>query len=117
MDGKVQAEYYIHFAFRNTSGLSDFRVRYSSASECQKVEKYFNNLFGIQKTLGNAMNNSSRQINAIKDIASAVSAAAKGENTAEAKVGLALDSLDAAVYGDRSEFKSRADAVLAAFDN
>lgn len=115
VDGKQQTEYYIHYAFRNTSGLSDFRVPYASSAECQSVEKYFNKLFGIQKTLGNSMNNSRRQINAIKDIASAVSAAAKGEETAETKVGAAVDSLDAAVYGDRSQLKARADAALAAF--
>lgn len=115
VDGKEQAEYYIHYTFRNTSGLSDFRVRYANASECQAAEKYFNKLFGIQKTLGNAMNNSKRQMNTIKDIASAVSAAAKGEETAEEKVGSAFDSLDAAIYGDHSELKTRADAALAAF--
>ena len=115
VDGKEQAEYYIHYAFRNTSGLADFRVRYAGASECQAVEKYFNKLFGIQKTLGNSINNSKRQMNAIKDIASAVSAAAKGEDAAESKVDAALDSLDIAVYGDRSQLKARADAALAAF--
>ncbi len=117
VDGQEQAEYYVHYSFRNTSGLSDFRVRYSSASECQAVEKYFNKLFGIQKTLGNSINNCKRQTNAIKDIASAVSAAAKGEDTAEAKVSSAFDALDATIYGDRSELKARADAALAAFDN
>lgn len=115
MDGKEQAQYYIHYAFRNTSGLADFRVRYGSASDCQAVEKYFNKLFGIQKTLGNSINNSKRQMNAIKNIAYAVSATAKGEDTAKAKVGSALDALDAAAYGDRSELKARADAALAAF--
>ena len=115
MDGKEQAQYYIHYAFRNTSGLADFRVQDGSASDCQAVEKYFNKLFGIQKTLGNSINNSKRQMNAIKNIAYAVSATAKGEDTAKAKVCSALDALDAAVYGDRSELKARADAALAAF--
>lgn len=72
-------------------------------------------LTAIQKTLGNSLNNSKRQVNAIKDMASAVSAAVKGEDTAEAKVGAALDSLDTAAYGDRSALKARADAALAAF--
>lgn len=115
VDGKEQAEYYIHYSFRNTSGLSDFRVRYANAAECQSAEKYFNKLFGIQKTLGNSINNGKRQTNAIKDIASAVSAIAKGNGSAEGKVSTAMDSLDIAVYGDRSELKARADAALASF--
>ena len=115
VDGKEQAEYFIHYAFRNTPGLSDFRVRYAGASECQAAEKYFNKLFGIQKTLGNSLNNSKRQMDAIKGIASAVSAAARGDDTVEAKAGAAFDALDAAVYGDRTELTARADAALAAF--
>lgn len=116
VNGKEQTEYYIHYAFRNTYGLSDFRVRYDRVSDCQAVEKYFNELFGIQKTLGNSINNSKRQIKAIKNIASAVSASVKGDSTADTKTNSALEALDAAIYGDRSELKARADAALAAFE-
>ncbi len=115
VDGKNQTEYYIHYAFRKTSGMSDFRVRYSGSGDCQGVEKYFNQLFGIQKTLGNSINNSKRQINAIKSVASAIGAAAKGEEAFNEKGAAAFDALDAAVYGDRTELTAKADAALASF--
>lgn len=117
VDGREQTAYYIHYFFRNTPGLADFRVPYGSASECQAVEKYFNELFGIQKTLGNSINNWKRQKDAVKNAASAISAVAKGEDAAAEKADSALDALDVAVYGDRSALKARADAALSAFDD
>lgn len=115
VDGKSQTVYSIHYAFRNTPGMADFRVEYNNSAECAAVEKYFNKLFGIQKTLGNSLNNWKRQKDAMKSVASAVGAAVKGENDAEQKTGAAFDALDVNTYGDRSEFKTRADAALAAF--
>ena len=70
----------------------------------------------IQKTLGNSINNSKRQIKAIKNITSAVSGSVKGDSTADTKTNSALEALDAAIYGDRSELKARADAALTAFE-
>lgn len=115
VDGKQQTEYFVHYVFRRTAGLSDFRVKYGNAGECNSVAKYFNKLFGIQKTLGNAMNNWNRQVSAIQGAVSAIGAAVKGGDDAEAKMGSAMDRLDAAVYGDRSELTAKADAALAPF--
>lgn len=115
VEGKTEKEYYVHYCFRCSDQLSDFRVKYSNAAECGAVAKYFNELFGIQKTLFNSINNMNRQVNAIKGVASAISAAASGADDAETKGGNAIDALDAAVYGDRSALKAKADAALAAF--
>lgn len=95
--------------------MSDFRVKYNREIECTTLAKFFDNLFGIQKTLGNAMNNWSRQKDAIKSIASAVGAASKGTDDAEDKAYAAMDSLDASVYGDRTEWIAKADAALAPY--
>ena len=115
VDGKKQTEYFVHFSFRNTQGMSDFRVKYNREIECTTLAKFFDNLFGIQKTLGNAMNNWSRQKDAVKNIASAVGAAARGTDDAEEKTYAAMDSLDASVYGDRTEWIAKADAALAPY--
>ncbi len=53
---------------------------------------------------------------AVKDIASGFSAAVKGDVDAGEKAAQAVDSLDAAIYGDRTEWIRKADAALAAFD-
>lgn len=53
---------------------------------------------------------------AVKDIASGFSAAVKGEADAGDKAAQAIDSLDAAIYGDRTEWIRKADAALAAFN-
>ena len=116
VNGSEQKEYFVHFAFRNTEGMSDFRVKYDTAGTCRSVGEYFNTLFGIQKTLGNSMNNWRRQKDAIKNITSAVSAAARGDANAEKMGETAFDSLDAAIYGDRSELKARADKALGEFN-
>lgn len=117
VDGKKETKYFVHYSFRNDSGMADFRIEYPRKSLCDSVEIYFNNLFGIQKTLGNSLNNWRRQKNAIKGIASAVSAAAKGSDDAMAKGDAAIGALDAAVYGDRSGLKAKADAALAPFND
>ena len=57
-----------------------------------------------------------QQMTAIKDMASGLSAAMRGEEDAGEKAAAAINSLDAAVYGDRTEWIRRADAALAAFN-
>ncbi len=117
VNGTQETQYFVHYSFRRADGMADFRVKYNRESECNSVAKYFNNLFGIQKTLGNSINNWNRQTKAIKDIASAVTSAVKNEGDSESKTNSALDSLDAAIYGDRTEFTARADAALAPYNN
>ena len=76
------------------------------------MEKYFNTLFGIQKTLRNIGNTFKQQMNAAKAVAGAFKAAKDGtldETQAEATA----DALNAAQYGDRTEWIAKADAALA----
>ena len=53
---------------------------------------------------------------AVKDIAAGFSATVKGEADAGDKAAQAIDSLDAAIHGDRTEWIQKADAALAAFN-
>ena len=102
VDGKPQTLYFVHFIFRRADGMADFRVEYRRAVDCAAVAKYLNTLFGIQKTLGNSLNNAKRQTDAIKGIADAIGAAAKDAADAGDRANTAFDKLDAAIYGDRS---------------
>lgn len=79
-----------------------------------EIEKYFNKLFGIQKTLRNSVKNAKRQMNAVKSFAGAVKAASDG-TLDEAQAADTVEALDASAYGDRTEWIKKADAALAAF--
>ena len=81
----------------------------------EKLKKHFDTLFGIQNTLGNASKVWKQQMTAVKDISKGFSAAVRGEADADAKAAQAVDSLDTAIYGDRTEWIRKADAALAAF--
>ena len=70
----------------------------------------------IQNTLGNASNVWKQQMTAVKDIAAGFSATVKGEADAGDTAAQAIDSLDAAIYGDRTQWIQKADAALAAFN-
>ena len=82
--------------------------------DVEKLKKYFDSLFGIQKTLGNAMNNWKKQMDAVKDISVGFNAAVRGDADMAEKAEQAMNSLDAAIYGDRTEWIRRADEALAA---
>ena len=110
-EGKEETRHYCVLLFNNTPGLYQVRMEIRSG-EFESMEKYFNTLFGIQKTLRNIGNTWKQQINAAKAVADAVKAAKDGtldEAQAEATVG----ALDAAQYGDRTEWIAKADAALA----
>ena len=92
-----------------------FRLAVATTKEYESIAKYFDTLFGIQKTLGNAMNNAKRQFDAFK-AAAAIVQGAKDGNLDEAGAAAAVDTLDAAVYGDRTELIAKADAVLAKYN-
>ena len=53
---------------------------------------------------------------AVKDITAGFHAAVKGEADADTKAAEAINSLDAAIYGDRTEWIRKADTALAAFN-
>ncbi len=111
-EGKDETKHYCLIGFNNVSGLYQFRLPISSARDFQDMEKYFNTLFGIQKTLGNMKNTFKNQINVMKAAAETVKAARDGENIEEKGEKL-VDSLDVATYGDRTEWIKKADATLA----
>lgn len=112
-EGKTVNEDYAHLFFRNVSGLYEFRINVSGKKEFDKLEEYFNNMFGIQKTLRNSITNAKRQINAIKSVAGAVKAAANGEEGVEGKAVEAIGAVDEYAYGDRTQLIKQADEALA----
>lgn len=110
-EGKMETKKFCHMLFNNTFGMYDVRLETSSY---ESMAKYLDKLFGIQKTLGNALNNAKRQIDAVKSFTNAVKAAKDGtldEAQAEATIG----ALDASVYGDRTEWIRKADEALAKY--
>ena len=111
-EGKDETKHYCWFGFQNTAGLSYFRVGLSSQNDYDSLEKYFNELFGIQKTVRNSFNNARRQVNAIKAAAGAIKAIKDG-TIDEEQAAATLDSIDAMVMGDRTEWIAKADAALA----
>ena len=111
-DGKSTTQNYAHLNFRNVQGLNDFRLALRTAKEFESLEKYFNELFGIQKTLTNVGNTWKNQMNAIKATASTITSAMKG-NVTEEQANAASEAVDLAQYGDRTELTRRADAALA----
>lgn len=111
-EGKDETKHYCHMFFRNVSGMYDFRVNVSNSKSYESMEKYFNNIFGIQKTLRNSINNAKKQIDAIKAVAGAVKAVKDGTNIEE-KGSEAFNAMDVATYGDRTEWIKKADTALA----
>ncbi len=116
-NGKTEKKPVAVLSFINTSGMSVVALPINGPKEFEKLQKYFDSLFGIQKTLGNVANNWKAQTNAIKNIASGISAAVNGEADATEKAEEAVNSLDAAIYGDRTEWNKKADEALAAFND
>ncbi len=111
VNGKKETKHCVHFVFRNVNGLSDFLYEGSA----KDVAKYFNKLFGIQKTLGNVGNTWKSQINAVKAAAGAVKAAVNGEEDIQDKAEGFVDAMDTMTYGDRTELVRKADEALAPF--
>lgn len=111
-DNKTVEEDYAHLYFRDVAGLYDFRINVSNKKDFNHLEEYFNNMFGIQKTLRNSISNAKKQINAIKSMAGAVKAAASGEGLEE-KAEEAMDAFGEYAYGDRSQWIKLADEALA----
>ena len=114
-EGKEEKKPYCVMMFKDTAGLYGFRLEVRSQKDYESMAKYFDKMFGIQKTLGNSINNAKRQLNAIKAAAAAVKGAVDGtldEEQAAATVG----ALDASVYGDRAPWIAKADAALAPFN-
>lgn len=112
VDGKPQTDTFMHFAFINSIGMTDF---YEKCNSDREVVKYFNQLFGIEKSLRNIGNTWKNQINAVKSSVSAVKAAMSGDADAEAKAAKMMTSLDVMQYGDRTQINARANYAIGAF--
>ena len=113
-EGKMETQSYCYLCFKDTAGMYGFRLKVSGRAAYESLEKYFDQLFGIQKTLRNSFRNAKRQINAVKAFTDAAKAAKAGtldEEQAAATIG----ALDASVYGDRTKWIQKADEALAAF--
>ncbi|MBQ6839252.1 MAG: DUF4428 domain-containing protein [Oscillospiraceae bacterium] len=110
-EGKEINVHYCTFLFRNTTGMYAPRIELGSSADYAQIEKYFNTLFGIQKTLRNSVNNAKRQLDAIKAAANAVKGAVDG-TLDEAQAADAVGAMDASVYGDRTQWIAKADAAL-----
>lgn len=111
----VEKKSYIHVVFTNTEGLFDITEPITSTSYTTFV-KYFNKLFGIEKTLGNMKNTVKNQMNAAKSVADGFKAVLSGDGDAVEKAAEASADLDKAQYGDRTELIRKADEALAAFN-
>lgn len=106
---------YMRVTFANTEGMYEFREKLRSSKDHDVFVKYFDKLFGIQKTLGNVKNTWKNQANAAKSVASGFKAALSGSEDMAQKAAEAGEALDKAQYGDRTELIRRADAALADF--
>lgn len=113
-EGKMETKKFCVLTFKDTPGMYSFRLGVVNSQSYESMAKYFDTLFGIQKTLGNTFKNAKRQMNAIKSFAGAVKAAADG-TLDEEQATSAIGALDASVYGDRTEWIKKADEALAAY--
>lgn len=102
-------------SFVNTEGMYEFREKLRGTGDYNAFLKYFNQLFGIEKTFRNAKNTWKNQINAIGSVASGMKAVMSGADDAAEKAAAAGEAVDKAVLGDRTELARRADEALAAF--
>jgi len=109
----TQTVRYVHYYFWDTPGMSDFVDEIGTAMNAySSLEKYYNKLFGIQKTVGNIGATWKNQLSAIKSVGSAIKAAASGSADLEAKAGQAANAMDRMQYGDRTQWKAKAEIAL-----
>lgn len=111
-EGKEETKHYCVLMFNDTPGLYEVRMEIRTSKEFDEMAKYFNTLFGIQKTLSNIGNTWKQQMNAAKAVVGAVKAAKDG-TLDEAQAEATKEALDTAQYGDRTEWIAKADAALA----
>lgn len=114
-DNGVEKKEFVRVSFINTEGLNEFSVPISGTGY-KTFSKYFNELFGIQKTLGNMKNTWKNQVDAAKSVAEGFKSVLSGDEDATDKAAQAGAALDKMQYGDRTELIRRADEALAAFD-
>lgn len=108
---KVEKKRFVHVSFLNTEGLCTFSEPINSSEIYRDMAKYFDELFGIKKTLGNK-NAWKAQAAAVKNL----SAELFGTEDANDRAAMAAAAIDRSQYGDRTELIRRADAALSAFN-
>lgn len=111
-EGKNETKHFCNLLFYNTPGLYQVRLGIRGVKEFEDMAKYFDTQFGIQKTLRNIKNTWNQQMGAIKAVAGAIGAAKDG-TLDESKAEATMEALDAAKYGDRTQWIAKADAALA----
>ena len=111
-EGKEETKHYCILMFNNTPGMYEVRMEIRTSKEFDEMAKYFDTQFGIQKTLRNIKNTWKHQMDAAKAVAGAFKAAKDGTMD-ETKAEATMEALDAAQYGDRTEWIAKADAALA----
>ena len=111
-EGKEETKHYCILMFNNTPGMYEVRLEIRTSKEFDEMAKYFDTQFGIQKTLGNIKNTWQHQMDAAKAVAGAFKAVKDGTMD-ETKAKATMEALDAAQYGDRTEWIAKADAALA----
>ena len=114
-EGKEEKKPYCVMMFRNTAGLYGFRLEVRSQKDYESIAKYFDTLFGIQKTLGNSFKNAKRQLDAIKGAANIVKGAVSG-TIDEPQAAEDVGAVGAYFDGDRTEWIAKADAALAPYN-
>ena len=114
-EGKEEKKPYCVMMFKDTAGLYGFRLEVRSQKDYESMAKYFDTLFGIQRTLGNSFNNAKRQLDAIKGAASIIKGAVNGTMD-EQQAAQAAGAVGAYFMGDRTEWIAKADAALAPYN-
>lgn len=114
VDGKPQSDYYIQYSFSNTPGMANFDVKTSGEASYKAAKKYYDTLFGIQDTLGNFMNKSKAQLDALKAAAD-VAKAMKDGGDVDASAENAAAALGKVLKGDRQKWIDLAEKSLAAY--
>ena len=111
-EGKSETKHFCNLLFYNTPGMYQVRLEIRGVKDFEDMAKYFDTQFGIQKTLRNIKNTWKQQMGAVKAVAGAIGAVKDGTMD-ETKAEATMEALDAAQYGDRTEWIAKADAALA----
>ncbi|MBE6599191.1 MAG: hypothetical protein E7638_07105 [Ruminococcaceae bacterium] len=111
-EGKEETKHYCRLLFHNVPGLYEFRIGLNGEKGFKNVEKYFDTMFGIQKTLGNMKNTFKQQLDAAKAVAGAVKAVKDGTVNEEIAEN-AVNAVNNMQFGDRTKWIEKADAALA----
>lgn len=112
----TQTKDYIMLNFNGMCGLTDFTLPIGNYKEFETIYNYFDEQFGMQKTLSNAANNAQKQVDALKSVAAGIGAVLNNSEDTQNKIEDAEKALKTATLGDRTELLRRADEALAAFN-